>query len=861
MSATILIVDDEPQNCRLLEVLLHPEGYRTVTAGSGDEALAEVARRPPDLILLDAMMPGLDGYEVAKLLKEDPATSNIPVIMLTAQIDHSARLAGLQAGAEEFLTKPVDRVELWLRVRNLLRLKAFADFLQNYSTILEREVEARSSDLRRFRAAMDATADGIVLVSRSAMQLIEVNATACTMLGYSRDELLRLSPGDMAGVEAERMEAVYDTVITDRTASETTESVRRKDGSELVVEVHRHAQRSESDWIVVLVMRDITERRAAEQRLNHLAHYDVLTGLPNRTLFSETLKRTLAVAADKRVDVAVLLLDLDHFKNVNDTLGHGLGDEMLGQLADRLTGCVRIRDTVGRLGGDEFGVILLMESGQDASLVANQIRLALRPPFDLDGHEATTTASIGIAVYPGDTTDAEVMLTYADTAMYQAKQAGDTFRFFTAEMNTEMLARLDLETALRRAVANDEFVLHYQPKVHLGSGRIAGFEALLRWQRPGHGLVSPADFIPVLEETGLIVAVGAWVVATVCEQIGRWIRSGIGPFQVSVNVSARQLRDGDLEADVVRGLATSHVPAGLLELELTETSLMANTDRTIAMLQKLKALGVQISIDDFGTGYSSLAYLCRFPIDKLKIDIVFIRDITSSAGDAAIARTIIRMAHSLNLDVIAEGVETAAQVAYLRRHQCDQIQGYHFSRPLPVAQLEQLVAEGRCLPLPEHTDVAGHRTLLLVDDDDDVLELLQGLLRQDGYHILTASSGREALEILALHEVHVVVCDQRMPVMSGSELLDRVKDLHPDTLRIILSGYSDLESVIDAINRGAIYRFYKKPWAGESLRENIRSAFRDYGLLHDSPVEGLRPEVYLTTAAGPTSSTTAATTE
>ncbi|MEA3218498.1 MAG: hypothetical protein QOJ19_4654, partial [Acidimicrobiia bacterium] len=621
---------------------------------------------------------------------------------------------------------------------------------------------------------------------------------------------------------------------------ETTESVRRKDGSEFPVEVHRHAQRSETDWIVVAVMRDITERRAAEQRLHHLAHYDVLTGLPNRTLFSETLKKTLTVASDKQLDVAVLLLDLDHFKDVNDTLGHALGDEMLGQLADRLTGCVRIRDTVGRLGGDEFGVILVLESGQDASLVARQIRLALRPPFDLHGHEVTTTASVGIVVYPGDTTDPEAMLTYADTAMYQAKQAGDTFRFFTAAMNTEMLARLDLETALRRAVANDEFVLHYQPKVHLGSGRIAGFEALLRWQRPGHGLVSPADFIPVLEETGLIVTVGGWVVDTVCEQVGRWIRSGIGPFQVSVNVSARQLIDGDLEADVMGALETSRIPAELLELELTETSLMANTDRTIATLEKLKALGVQISIDDFGTGYSSLAYLRRFPIDKLKIDIVFIRDITSSADDAAIARTIIRMAHSLKLDVIAEGVETAGQLAYLRRHHCDQIQGYYVSRPLPVAQLELLLAEGMRLQAPEDTDGAVHQTLLLVDDDDDILGLLQGLLRQDGYRILTASSGGEALELLALNEVHVVVCDQRMPVMTGSEFLDRVKDLHPDTLRIILSGYSDLESVIDAINRGAIYRFYKKPWEGESLRENIRSAFRHYGLLHDLPVEGLR---------------------
>jgi diguanylate cyclase (GGDEF)-like protein len=485
--------------------------------------------------------------------------------MVTAQGDHNTCLVGLDAGAEEFLTKPIDRAELWLRVRNLLRLKASGD----------------------------------------------------------------------------------------------------------------------------------SQRQAAEDRLLHLARCDGLTGLPNRRQFYETLRKTLAQGAERGENVAVLCLDLDHFKNVNDTLGHAAGDELLGRFSDRLTGCLRVVDTVGRMGGDEFALILVTEPGQQgASVVANRIQDAVRRPFDLNGHEVILTASTGISLYPADAHDPDVLIQYAETAMYRAKQAGrDRFRFFTAEMNTEMLVRLDLEAALRRAVANDEFVLHYQPKVHLDSGRIAGLEALLRWQRPGHGLVSPADFIPVLEETGLIVGVGRWVIATVCEQIARWTRSSVGPLQVSVNVSGRQFIDGDLETDVVTALGEHRIPARLLELELTESSLMANTERTIATLQRLKALGVQISIDDFGTGYSSLAYLRRFPIDKLKIDIAFIRDITTNTDDAAIARTIIRMAHSLKLEVIAEGVETAAQLAYLRRHRCDQIQGYYFSPPLPVSEVEVLLGE------------------------------------------------------------------------------------------------------------------------------------------------------------------------
>jgi len=693
-AATILIVDDEPQNRKLLRALLLPEGYQTVMAASGEKALAAVAEHAPDLILLDIMMPGMDGYEVARTLKDNERTSNIPIIMLTAQIDREARLAGLSAGAEEFLTKPVDRAELWLRVRNLLRLKAYGDLLINHSLMLEQEVQSRTATLQRFQSAMDATADSIFLIDSESKRFIEVNATACKLFGYSREEFLDLDPAELSSVTNQELRREFDNIIDGSSTGFHEELLaKRKDGSEVTVEMHRHAIRSGGSMVIVGVLRDITERKQAEQRMYQLAHYDTLTSLPNRRLFYEALAKTLQVAAKKSLTVAVMFIDLDNFKNINDTIGHAAGDELLSRFSTRLMKCIRVRDTVGRLSGDEFAVLLLMPNGPQGALrVATKIRKALCAPFILQGHEVIVTASIGITIYPDDAGDADTLVKYADTAMYQAKHAGrDTYRFFTAQMNIDMLARLKLEAALRQAIDNEEFVLYYQPKIQLSSGRIAGVEALLRWERPGHGLVAPNAFIPMLEETGMIVKVGSWVVANACKQIAAWKRAGVGDVQVSVNVAGRQFLEGDLEADVHAGLKDNDIDGGLLELELTESSLMSNTDSTIAKLKNIKQLGVNISIDDFGTGYSSLSYLRRFPIDKLKIDIAFIRNVITVPDDAAIVLAIIGLAHNLQMKAVAEGVETLAQLDYLRHHDCDQVQGYYFSRPLPATEMATML--------------------------------------------------------------------------------------------------------------------------------------------------------------------------
>ncbi|MET0266576.1 MAG: EAL domain-containing protein [Duganella sp.] len=690
-------------------------------------------------------------------------------------------------------------------------------------------------DLRRFRLAMDATADAIFLVDRAGKCFADVNATACRMLGFERDEFLSIGPDQAAEGDLVKLEELYEKLLAgDQSGAMTELLLQCRNGAPLAVEVQRRTLRSGSSWILVAVARDITERKEAEQRLLKLAHFDTLTGLPNRSQFYDSLTHSLRQATEHHWSLAVLFMDVDRFKNVNDTLGHGIGDELLRQFSSRLVDCLRVRDTIGRFGGDEFAAILMLPEGaQNAVAVVDKIRDTLRRPFELEGHEVTVTASIGIAVFPDDGADPDTLIKYADTAMYRAKEAGrDAFRFFTAEMNAQSLARLELENALRRAIENDEFVLHFQPKVNIASGRISGAEALIRWQRPGHGMVSPALFIPLLEETGLIVRVGSWVIHEACRKIAHWRRSNAGAVHLSVNVSGIQFFVGGLEEEVLRAIKEHDISPELLELELTESSLMSNAEETITVLQNLKALGIKISIDDFGTGYSSLAYLKRFPIDKLKIDIAFVREVTSNPDDAAIVLAIINMAHSLKLDVIAEGVEKDAQLAYLRRHGCDEMQGYYFSRPLPEQEFEAMLREGRTLQAPEDETPTEQPTLLIVDDDAFMLDVLTDFLSQDGYRILTAQTAAEGFDILAKHRVQVILCDQCMPLMSGTEFMERVKNLCPDTFRIMLSAYADLTPIMAAINHGAIDRFYTKPWKGAALRENIREGFRLHAQAH-----------------------------
>lgn len=587
--------------------------------------------------------------------------------------------------------------------------------------------------------------------------------------------------------------------------------------------------------VIYMVAMDLTSHKQYEARLEYQANYDALTGLANRNRLHDRLKQAIVSAERYRHQVAVAFIDLDQFKFINDSLGHHIGDQVLISVAARLKSCMRENDTVARHGGDEFVVVIDHSDEAVISLLMPRILACVAEPVMVDDRELQVTCSIGFSLYPIDGLDADTLLKNADAAMYRAKEQGrNNVQFYTEELNQKIRKRLSMESMLRHALERNEFSLHYQPQVALQTGCIIGVEALIRWNHESEGLVSPADFIPLAEELGLIVPIGEWVLRTACEQMKAWQAAGLPKIRVAVNLSARQFRQKDLVEVIAGVLLETGLDPRHLDIELTESMMMHNVEAAVLTLGKLKEMGISLSIDDFGTGYSSLNYLKRFPIDVLKIDQSFVRDITSDADDAAIARSIIALAHSLKLKVIAEGVETEAQLNYLSSHHCDVIQGYYYSRPLSAAACEQLLLEGRQLMSCFGGKPAYRQTLLIVDDEANMASSLQRVFRPDNYHILTAKTAADGFEMLALHDVQVVISGHRMVGTSGTEFLSSVKDLHPDTIRVMLSGYSGLDSIIAAINRGAIYRFFTKPWDDDILRQDIRDAFEHHWLLREA---------------------------
>lgn len=547
----------------------------------------------------------------------------------------------------------------------------------------EAETALRDSELR-YRRLFEANPLPLWVYDRDSQTLLAANTAALETFGYGQDDWRQLTLHQL--LPADESQSLAEALEHENADSETVWRLQRRDGSTLFAEVHSYPLGFEGRRARLLLIHDISARREAEAKLEFLANHDALTGLPNRVLLNDRLRQTINIAHRHGTRVGVLFLDLDRFKVVNDSLGHAVGDRLLQHVAQRLRSCLRAGDTVSRLGGDEF-VVILNEIGEpeQAGRVAEKILAQIAQPLMLEERELHISLSLGIALFPDDGSDADTLLRHADLAMYLAKEAGRSdYRFFTADLNARALERLSFEGGLRAALEHGEFVLHYQPQVAIADGELIGFEALVRWQHPQLGLVPPNRFIPIAEDSGLIVALGEWVIEAACRQNRDWQRQGLPHVPIAVNLSAVQFRHRALLATVAGALAESGLAADCLELELTESILMQADRVTLDTVSYLKELGVQLSIDDFGTGYSSLGYLKRFPVDKLKIDQSFVRGL--DAADDVIVTTIIGLAHNLGLGVIAEGVETAEQARLLLELGCGEAQGYHFGRPLPATE-------------------------------------------------------------------------------------------------------------------------------------------------------------------------------
>ncbi|MCL6635389.1 MAG: EAL domain-containing protein [Peptococcaceae bacterium] len=678
----VLVVDDSKLMRLKLRRIMEDEGYTVIEAENGAQALSAFAEHHPDLILMDCVMPEMDGFAACARLQGLPGGSRTPVVMITSlEDDHAVELA-FASGATDYITKPINWAVLRHRVRRLLYAR------QTEASLDRSEAFAQS--------VINHALDGIVTID-AAGTIQSFNPASERIFGFSAAEALgrninMLIPGFFCNEFECYFAGSRHGGESDFFGRIMEVEGRRKDGSAFPIELAASKFHVDEQIMFTVILRDITERKRYEETIRHQAFHDALTGLPNRMLFKDRLTLAIAHAKRNKQILAVLFLDLDRFKLINDTLGHALGDQLLQMTAQRLMETVREDDTVARLGGDEFTLLLPgINKAENAAKVAQKVIEAIRNPFTIGQHELYITTSVGVALYPSDGEDAETLLKNADAAMYLAKEKGrNNYQLYTPAMNARAFERLELENSLRRALEKGEFVVYYQPKIKMDTGKIVGMEALVRWQHPEKGLVPPADFIPVAEETGLIIPLGEWVLRTACRQNKAWQDRGFPPMRVAVNLSARQFQLQNLVETIARILEETGLEPRWLELEITESVAMQNAEYTVKMLHELKEMGIQLSIDDFGTGYSSLSYLKRFPIDKLKIDKSFVREIGMDKDNEVIASTVIVLGKSLKIGVNAEGVENEEQLDFLKKHQCDEMQGYLFGRPVPPEEFEKL---------------------------------------------------------------------------------------------------------------------------------------------------------------------------
>ena len=715
----VLVVDDTIANLRLLDGLLRNNGFRVRPVPSGELALRAVEAAAPEIILLDMNLPDISGIEVCRRIQSRPELREIPIIFISAMSDTEDKVAAFAAGGIDYITKPFRTEEVLARVRTHLALR---DMRRQISTQnlaleeaqqqLERRVAERTRELEEANAALQAqilerqraerelrlnagvfhgTSESIFICGTD-FSVVRANRALLETTGYSEQELLG-QPVTLLAAQHESA-AFFEAVISELRTSGHWQGeawLRRRDGEIFPAWMSVTAQEADEDHPAQAIglFSDISEKKQVEERLHRLSHYDVLTELPNRLLFNEHGARALARARREGSALAMLVLDLDNFKHINDALGHAVGDRVLQQVAQRIVEQTRGEDTVARSGGDEFLLLAerLNSPAADAGKIARKLLAAIQQPYTVDDRELHLSASIGLSLYPDDAADITELFKNADAALHRAKHSGrNTCQFYTAELTSAASERVLLEAQLNRAIQQDELLVHYQPQFDLKTGALVGAEALARWRHPELGLIPPLRFIPVAEDTGLIVPLGERILSKACRQLAQWRKQGLGDMRISVNIAGQQIQQEGILETVARVLKDSGLPPACLELEVTETFIMQNATQAIETLKSLRALGITLAIDDFGTGYSSLSYLKRLPIQTLKIDRSFVRDIPVDTNDTAITRAMLAMARSLGLQVVAEGVETEQQQAFLRGENCEFVQGYLYAAPMPAEE-------------------------------------------------------------------------------------------------------------------------------------------------------------------------------
>jgi diguanylate cyclase (GGDEF)-like protein/PAS domain S-box-containing protein len=687
----LLMVEDNLGDARLLREMFKEQGSHNTELTHVEcmkEAEQHLENHAVDIILLDLGLSDAQGLEAIR--RAHAVAPRVPLVVLTHFDDESLAAQALQEGAQDYLIKGQ------IDARGLLRALRYA---------VERKImeEALFAEKERAQVTLKCIGDAVACTDSSG---------DITFLNLVAEQMTGLSLGKAAGRPMAEIFQILDATSRETIPNLMEMAVRqnrimqlpancvfvRNDGFEIPIESSVAPIHDRQGLVLgaVTVFRDVSAAREMARQMAYSAQHDFLTGLPNRMLLNDRVNQAINLASRHKKKVAVLFLDVDGFKHINDSLGHRIGDRLLQAIAKRLVDCVRGSDTVSRQGGDEFVILLLeVEQPEGAAHTARRMLHAMSEAHSIDQHDLHVSISIGVSVYPDDGLDAETLIKNADTAMYQAKENGrQSYQFFKPAMNVRAVERQAIEESLRRALERREFALHYQPRINLKTGEITGAEALIRWTHPTRGLVPPAQFIPIAEDCGLILPIGKWVLGEACRQAREWLDAGLLLGTMAVNISAIEFRDESFLEGVFATLQDAGLDPKSLELELTESVLMKHAESTASLLETLRARGVQMAVDDFGTGYSSLSYLRKFPIDTLKIDQSFVRQITTIPDETTIVTAVISMGRSLKLRVVAEGVETRAQMEFLQAHECDEAQGYYFSRPVPPLQFAKLLEAG-----------------------------------------------------------------------------------------------------------------------------------------------------------------------